>query len=55
MNAAAGLERAFGDHALPFAKQIRQDALIADRDGAVAVGHLEAHREMVAALQACRA
>ena len=52
---AAGLERAFGDHALPFAEQVRQDALIADRDSAVAVGHLEAHREIVAALQACRA
>ena len=52
---AAGLERALRDHALPFAEQVRQDALIADRDGAVAVGHFEAHRKLVAALQACRA
>src|ERR1700724_1742964 len=43
---AIGLERAgwpdhpFGDHALSLAEQIRQEALIGDRYGILAVGHV---------------
>src|SRR5271155_2962188 len=42
------VERAFGDDALPFAEQIRQHALIGDRDLALAVGDFEAHGEVTA-------
>ena len=49
----AGLvERAFGHHALPFAEQIGQQALIRDRDGVAAVGHREADLQVVAARDA---
>ena len=47
---AAGLESTLRDHALPFAKQVRQNSLIADGDVAVAVRHLETHGKIVAAL-----
>src|SRR6516225_8172743 len=43
------IEGAFGDHALPFAEKIRQQALIGDRDRTLAVGHLETYGQAVAA------
>ena len=49
-----GIERALGDDALPFAEQIRQDALIGDRQLGAAIRNLERHREIVAALQRAR-
>ncbi len=48
---ARRIERAFGDDALPLAEQIRQDALVGDRQRRAAVGDGEGHREIVAALQ----
>ena len=44
---AGVVERPFRHDPLPFAEQVRQDALKGDRNGTVAVGHLEAHRECV--------
>ena len=49
---AGRVEGALGDHALPFAEEIGQQALIGDRDGALAVGDVEADGEAVAALHA---
>ena len=46
---AGRLDHALGHHPLPFAEKVGQDALIGDRDRILAVGHLEAHREIVAA------
>src|SRR5262249_60169571 len=43
------IEGAFGDHTLPFAEKIRQQALIGDQDGTFAVGHLETYGQAVAA------
>src|SRR6516225_5215658 len=43
------IEGAFGDHALPFAEEIRQQALIGDRDCTLAVGHLETDGKAVTA------
>ena len=48
----AGFQLAFRDHALPFAEQVRHDALVAHRDVALAVGDLEADAQIVAALHA---
>ena len=41
---------AIGDDALPFAEQVRQDALIIHPHRVVAVGDLEAHGELIATL-----
>ena len=38
---AGGVERAFGDHALPFAEQIGKNSLVGDRQRGAAVGDLE--------------
>ena len=46
---SGAVERAFGDHALALAEQIRQYALIGDRDIAIAVGHVEADFQILAA------
>src|SRR5262249_44059752 len=46
------IEGAFGDHALPFAEKIRQQALIGDWDRTLAVGHLETDGKAVAAQNA---
>ena len=35
---AGRIERAFGDDALPFAKQVRQNSLVGDRQRGAAVG-----------------
>src|ERR1700704_1144318 len=57
---AVGLERAgrldhpFGDHTLALAEQIRQKALIGDRNGVLAIGHVETHRQIAAAHDAAR-
>ena len=48
---AGRVERAFGDHALPFAEQVRENSLIGHRQGRAAIGDLEADREIVAAHQ----
>src|SRR5664279_1390289 len=52
LEGAAGLDMALGDHALPLADQVGHDTLVADRDVLVAVGHLEADLQIVAALKA---
>src|ERR1700722_422008 len=49
---APRLDMALGDHALPFAEQVGHDAAVADQNVLVAVGHLEAELQIVAALQA---
>ena len=51
---ADAVERPFGDHPLPFAKQVGQHALIGDRQFTLAVGHLETNFQIVAAHQAAR-
>ena len=51
---AGRLERAFGHHALPFAEQIGQQTLIGDRERVLAVGHVEADVEVLAAHDAAR-
>ena len=48
---ARTVKRAFGDDALPFAKQIGQHALIRDGDIAAAIGHVEVDFQIVAAHQ----
>ena len=51
----AGLiEGAFRHDALPFAEQVRQQALIGDRHSVVAVGHLKLHLHVIGALQTAR-
>src|SRR5690349_21546110 len=47
---AAAVERTFGHDALAFAEEIRQQALVGDPDGVLAVGHIEADPEIVATL-----
>ena len=49
LEGAGLIERAFGHHALPFAEQIGQQALIRDRDGVAAVGHGKADLQVLAA------
>jgi hypothetical protein len=49
---AGAVERPFCHNTLPLAEQVRQNALISDRYGAVSVRHLEAHRKRIAAGQA---
>ena len=51
---AGGIERAFGDDALPFAEQVRQNSLVGDRQRGAAVGDAEIDREIVAAHQRAR-
>src|SRR5262249_57000863 len=46
------VKSALGHYALTFPKQIRQQALIDDRHGAVSVGHRKANDETVAACDA---
>src|SRR5258708_17164189 len=46
---AARVERAFGDHALPFAKQIGQISLVENRQGRPPVGDHDTHRTLLAA------
>src|ERR1700730_4967297 len=48
---APRLDASLGDDALPFAKQVGHDAVVADRNVLVAIGHLEAELKIVAALQ----
>ena len=48
---AGWIERAFGDHALPFAKQIRKNSLVGNRQGRAVVSDQEADRKIVAAHQ----
>ena len=49
-----GVEHAFGDDALPFAKQVGQNSLVGDRQRGAAVGDAEIHRKIVAAHQRAR-
>src|SRR4051794_35517356 len=49
---AARLDMSLGDHALPFAEQIRHDAYVADRNILVAVGDFETNLQIVATLEA---
>src|SRR6478735_10677507 len=49
---ARRIKGAFGDDPLPFAEQIRQQALIGDGDGAPAVGDLEADGKALSPLHA---
>src|ERR1700675_1464134 len=51
---AGGVERAFGDDALPLAKQIRENSVIGNRQRRAAVGNPEANREVVAMYQRAR-
>jgi len=46
---AAAIECSFRHDALPFAEQVWQDTLISDWNGLVAVGQVEADRQVVAA------
>src|ERR1700752_1954216 len=48
------IERAFCDHALSFAKQIRKYALVGKGKGGTAVGNLERDGQIVAANQRAR-
>jgi hypothetical protein len=48
---AIGVERAFGNDALPFAEQIRQNALISHRQRCVSIGHFKLHLKLLAAHQ----
>ena len=50
--AAARLQMTLGDDPLPFAEQVGHDSPVIDRNVLVAVGHLEADLQIVAALQA---
>jgi hypothetical protein len=51
---AGAVQCAFGDHALALPEQIRQHALIGDHDVAIAVGHIEADFQIVAARDTSR-
>ena len=51
---AGGIQRAFGDDALPFTEQVRQNSLVGDRQRGAAVGDAEIDREIVAAHQRAR-
>ena len=51
---AGGIQRAFGDDALPFAEQVRQNSLVGDRQRGAAVGDAEIDSEIVAAHQRAR-
>src|SRR5258708_23666139 len=48
---AGGVERAFGDHTLPFTEQIRKNSLVGHGHYGAAVGDLERDRQVVAAHQ----
>ena len=48
---AGGVEDTFGDHALPFAKQIRKNSLVGDRQCGAAVGNPERDSQVIAAHQ----
>ena len=45
---SVGLHVTFGDHALPFAEQIRQDARVSHADGFHKIGDAEADRGVAA-------
>src|SRR5260370_9449775 len=49
---ASRLDASLGDHALPFAKQVGHDAVVADWNVLVAIGHLKAKLQIVPAHKA---
>ena len=46
-----GVERTLCDHALPFAKQVRKNSLVGNRQGGAAIANLERDGQVVAAHQ----
>jgi len=51
---AGSIKRPFGDDALPFAEQVRQNSFICDRQFRVVVRDLKCDREVVATLERAR-
>src|SRR5439155_27120469 len=51
---AGSVQRAFGDDALPFTEQVRQNSLVGDRHRGAAIGDAEIDREIIAAHQRAR-